>query len=199
MKQRSPWISISDMLSGVVLILLLLFVMATIIPQYSAETEKQEMMNQINQALQTYQEAGQIKVHIDTGMLEFTSVTFDSGSAVLTPNAMNAVKDLSANLKAHMDKHERMEVLIEGHTDPAAINNVMNRGGYFSDNIQLSTLRAANVRAVLLGYLGKEYSGRIGVAGYGETRLKNTVNPLSAENRRIEIRILWNGKSEGGI
>lgn len=199
MKQRSPWISISDMLSGVVLILLLLFVMAAIIPQYSAETEKQEMMNQINQALQTYQEAGQIKVHIDTGMLEFTSVTFDSGSAVLTPNAMNAVKDLSANLKSHMDKHERMEVLIEGHTDPAAINNVMNRGGYFSDNIQLSTLRAANVRAVLLGYLGKEYSGRIGVAGYGETRLKNTVNPLSAENRRIEIRILWNGKSEGGI
>ena len=68
--------------------------------------------------------------------------------------------------------------------------------GYFENNIQLSTLRAANVREALLNDMGKEYSNRIGVAGYGETRLKNKVDPLSAENRRIEIRILWNGKED---
>ena len=165
-------------------------------PQYSTETQKQEMMSQIDKTLQEYQEAGQIKVHIETGMLEFTSVTFDSGSAVLTPAVMNAVRELSASLKSYMDEHERMEVLIEGHTDPAAIRQVINRGGYFSDNIQLSTLRAANVRAALLSFMGNEYAGRIGVAGYGETRLKNTDTPLAPENRRIEIRILWNGSNE---
>ena len=74
--------------------------------------------------------------------------------------------------------------------------SVVNRGGYFENNIQLSTLRAANVREALLNDMGKEYSNRIGVAGYGETRLKNKVDPLSAENRRIEIRILWNGKED---
>lgn len=196
MKQRSPWISISDLLSGVVLILLLLFVMATIVPQYTAEAERQDMMVQINTALQEYQDKGQIKVHIETGMLEFTSVTFDSGSAVLAPNTMKAVEELAKELKTYMDTHNRMEILIEGHTDPAAISQVMNRGGYFSDNIQLSTLRASNVRSALLKRMGDNYAKRIGVAGYGDTRLKNITNPLSSENRRIEIRILWNGSGE---
>ena len=87
-----------------------------------------------------------------------------------------------------------MELLIEGHTDPAMIHTVVNRGGYFADNIQLSTLRAANVRRELLASMGTEYANRIGVAGYGDTRLKNIEQPLSAENRRIEIRILWKGQ-----
>jgi chemotaxis protein MotB len=128
--------------------------------------------------------------------LEFTSVTFESGSALLAPATKSAVRDLAAKLKRYMDENNRMEILIEGHTDPAAIKQVINRGGYFSDNIQLSTLRAANVRAELLTHLGTEYAKRIGVAGYGETRLRNTQYPLSPENRRIEIRILWNGQKE---
>lgn len=193
MRQRSPWISISDLLSGVVLILLLMFVMAAIIPQYTAEAERQDMMMQIDEALKEYQDRGQIKVHVETGMLEFTSMTFESGSALLAADTMRAVGELAKELKTYMDTHERMEVLIEGHTDPAAISQLMNRGGYFSDNIQLSTLRAANVRSALLSHMGNEYAKRIGVAGYGETRLKNAENPLSSENRRIEIRILWNG------
>lgn len=197
MKQRSPWISISDLLSGVVLILLLLFVMATMMPSYSEEAKKHQMMEQIEAALKYYEDKGQIKIHIDTGILEFTSVTFASGSALLTNDAMKAVSELSKELKNYMDANESMEILIEGHTDPAAIRQVMNKGGYFSDNIGLSTLRAANVRAAILKDLGSGYSARIGVAGYGETRLKNTKNPLAPENRRIEIRILWNGKKEG--
>ncbi|MDY6349711.1 MAG: OmpA family protein [Selenomonas sp.] len=199
MRQRNPWVSISDLLSSVVLILLLLFVMASIVPRYTQEAQRRDMMDQIEQALQEYEENGQIKVHPDTGMLEFTSVTFNSGSAEVTPQTMQVVADLSEKLKSYMDENANMEILIEGHTDPAAISQVINKGGYFSDNIQLSTLRAANVRSALLKYLGNGYARRIGVAGYGETRLKNNEDPLAAENRRIEIRILWNGNKEGGI
>lgn len=196
MRQRSPWISISDLLSGVVLILLLMFVMAAIVPQYTAEAERQDMMMQIDETMKEYQDKGQIKVHVETGMLEFTSMTFDSGSALLATDTTRAVGELAKKLKSYMDEHERMEVLIEGHTDPAAVSKLMNRGGYFSDNIQLSTLRAANVRSALLSHMGNKYAKRIGVAGYGETRLKNAANPLSSENRRIEVRILWNGNNE---
>ena len=199
MRQRNPWVSISDLLSSVVLILRLLFVRASIVPRYTEEARRRDRRDQIEQALQEYEESGQIKVHPDTGMLEFTSVTFNSGSAEVTPQTMKVVADLSEKLKAYMDQNSNMEILIEGHTDPAAIHQVMNKGGYFSDNIQLSTLRAANVRTALLKYLGSDYARRIGVAGYGETRLKNSENPLAAENRRIEIRILWNGNKEGGI
>ena len=196
MRRNNPWISISDLLSSVVLILLLMFVLAAVLPQYSQEAQKREMMSKIGAALQEYQERGQVQVHLDTGMLEFTSVTFSSGSAELSGAALAAIKDFSAQLKNYMLENPKMEVLIEGHTDPAAVSKVINKGGYFENNVQLSTLRAANVRSALLSNIGLEYAQRIGVAGYGETRLKNTDNPLSAENRRIEIRILWNGQDE---
>ena len=173
-----------------------MFVLAAVLPQYSQDAQKREMMNRIEEALKAYQESGQVQINLETGILEFTSVTFPSGSAVLSAGATAAIKDFSSQLKNYMTENPRMEVLIEGHTDPQAVSAVRNEGGYFENNVQLSTLRAANVRAALLNNIGQEYANRIGVAGYGETRLKNTENPLSPENRRIEIRILWNGKEE---
>lgn len=196
MKKRNPWVSISDLLSSVVLVLLLLFVMASIIPKYTQEAQRHQMMNQIEQTLKDYQEKGQVRVNTDTGILEFTSLTFSSGSAVLNPETTNIIQQLASKLKPYMDENSMIEILIEGHTDPAVVSAVRNEGGYFSNNIQLSTLRAANVRESLLKFMGSQYAGRVGVAGYGETRLKNTETPLSAENRRIELRILWNGKKE---
>lgn len=199
-KKKNPWISIADLFSSVVLVLLLLFILASIVPKFTQEAQRREMMHQISETLADYERQGQVKVHEETGMLELTSATFDSGSAELTGGTQRIVRDLSATLKSYMNKHDRMEILIEGHTDPAAIETVVNRGGYFADNIQLSTLRAANVRREMIASMGNDGADRIGVAGYGATRLKNTKDPLSAENRRIEIRILWNGQEshEGG-
>ena len=194
MKKNNPWISISDLLSSVVLILLLMFILASVLPQYTQEAQRREMMGNFEEALKEYAERGQVQIHVDTGMLEFTSVTFASASAELTPAAVAALKDFSSHLKIYMDENPKMEVLVEGHTDPSPVAQVLKKGGYFENNIQLSTLRAANVREALLKNIGKEYANRIGAAGYGETRLKNISNPLSEENRRIEIRILWNGQ-----
>lgn len=192
--KRNPWISIADLLSSVVLVLLLLFIMASIAPKYTQEHQRRSMMENINTALTDYENKGQLKVHIDTGILEFTSVTFPSGSAKLGNDTDILVKEIAVRLTQYMTKNPTMEILIEGHTDPAVVGSVRNVGGYYENNIQLSTLRAANVRNSLLKYMGKDYANRIGVAGYGATRLKNTKDPLSAENRRIEIRILWNDK-----
>ena len=194
MRKKNTWVSISDLLSSVVLILLLMFILASVLPQYSQEAQKYEMMTQIEEALKTYEEAGQVRVHIETGMLEFTAVTFPSGSAELSPAIVAVVNEFALQLKNYMTENPKMEVLIEGHTDPSAVSSLRNKGGYFDNNLQLSTLRAANVREALLKIIGNEYATRIGVAGYGETRLKNTENPFSEENRRIEIRILWNGQ-----
>lgn len=198
MRKGNPWISISDLLSSVVLVLLLLFIMASIIPKYNQENQRRMMMTQIDQTLKEYQDSGQVRVNTDTGILEFTAVTFDSGSAILNPVTVNILQQLAAKLKDYMDQNTMMELLIEGHTDPSpvTVSRLIDRGGYFTSNIQLSTLRAANVRETLLKFMGKEYAGRIGAAGYGETRLKNVENPMAPENRRIELRIVWNGKSE---
>jgi len=194
--KRNPWISIADLLSSVVLVVLLLFVMAAIAPKYSAEMQRNRIMNQFNTDLNDYESRGQLRVYVDKSMLEFTSVTFDQGSALLNKNTNALVKDLSGKLNQYMKEHPKMEILIEGHTDPATVKSVSNVGGYYANNIQLSSLRAANVRSALLKYMDKGMENRIGVAGYGETRLKDKKNRFSAENRRIEIRILWDGNKE---
>lgn len=194
--KRNPWISIADLLSSVVLVVLLLFVMAAIAPKYSAEMTRQRVMSRFNTNLADYESAGQLRIYVDKSILEFTSVTFDQGSAILNENTTSLVKDLSKNLKKIMEENPKLEVLIEGHTDPMPVTQVMNVGGYYENNIQLSSLRAANVRESLLNVMGKDYAKRIGVAGYGDTRLKNTKDKYSAENRRVEIRILWDGKEE---
>ena len=194
--KTNPWVSIADLLSSVVLILLLLYVMASIVPKFTQEAKQNDMMKQLQDALTEYEDKGQLQVHIDTGTLEFTSITFESGSAEVTGDTKKLITDLAQKVKLYMDTQEKMEILVEGHTDPAVIHDVLNRGGYFADNVQLSTLRAANVRKEMLANMGTQYAQRIGVSGYGDTRLKNKDNPLSAENRRIEIRILWNGQDK---
>ena len=194
--KRNPWISIADLLSSVVLVVLLLFVMAAIAPKYSAEMTRQRVMSRFNTNLADYESAGQLRIYVDKSILEFTSVTFDQGSAILNESTTSLVKDLSKNLKKIMEENPKLEVLIEGHTDPMPVTQVMNVGGYYENNIQLSSLRAANVRESLLNAMGNGYAKRIGVAGYGDTRLKNTKDKYSSENRRVEIRILWDGKEE---
>ena len=100
MKQQSnPWISISDLLSSVVLILLLLFIMASIVPKFSMDSQRLEMMNQINLALKEYEKEGLVKVHRESGVLEFTSVTFDQGSAQLNSNTEHLVEEMSKKLR----------------------------------------------------------------------------------------------------
>ena len=191
MRRNDLWISISDLLSSVVLVVLLVFLLTISLPQ---ETQKLEMMNKINAALQEYQERGQIKVHLETGTFEFTSVNFNSGSAQLPGTSLAAIKDFSEQLKIYMSENPKMELLIEGHTALEPVSPVITKDDYFGNNIQLSTLRAANFRSALLDNIGQEYAQRVSIAGYGETRLKNTEKPSSEENRRIEVRIILDGQ-----
>ena len=131
MKQQSnPWISISDLLSSVVLILLLLFIMASIVPKFSMDSQRLEMMNQINLALKEYEKEGLVKVHRESGVLEFTSVTFDQGSAQLNSNTEHLVEEMSKKLQVYLKEKPNLEILIEGHTDPSAVHNVVNIGRY---------------------------------------------------------------------
>jgi chemotaxis protein MotB len=84
-------------------------------------------------------------------------------------------------------------LLIEGHTDSEPVSSARR----FRDNLELSGMRAAEVLRMLLQCepglheLKNERSMELlSVSGYGETRLVDEDEPLSEQNRRIDLRFL---------
>ena len=106
---------------------------------------------------------------------------FDSGSASIRPNSLDAISRLAAVLK------ERPENLrIEGHTDNIPIHTAQ-----FSSNWELSTSRATGLIQLLITQYGLQPS-HLSAAGYGEFHPvgKNDTPAGRAQNRRLDVVIL---------
>ena len=105
---------------------------------------------------------------------------FATGSADLSPTAMQAVERLAGSLR-----NLRNSVLIEGHTDDVPIHTVR-----FASNWELSTARATAVVQWLIERGGVEAS-RLSAAGYGEfhPRVPNESAQARARNRRVDVVI----------
>ncbi len=101
---------------------------------------------------------------------------FVRGAAEMTAAARSAISIIGAELRGL-----RSPVAVEGHTDA-----VKYSAGARYTNWELSADRA-NAARRLLEETGVD-GGRINeVRGYADTRLRNTLNPLANENRRISI------------
>ncbi len=109
-----------------------------------------------------------------------SSVTFDSGEAMLTEKALAPLEKVAAILVKMPNV-----IRVEGHTDDVPI-----RGGRFPSNWHLSAARAQSVVRLLMerGVDPK----RLQVVGYGEVkpRQPNDTEAGRAANRRIEIKLL---------
>jgi outer membrane protein OmpA-like peptidoglycan-associated protein len=102
-------------------------------------------------------------------------ILFDYDSAELTPKAAPALAALGTALSRQDLKGSVF--LINGHTDAAG------RADY---NQALSQGRANAVRRMLIEQ-HKLTPDTLIATGFGAEQLKNTTNPLSAENRRVQI------------
>lgn len=105
------------------------------------------------------------------------SINFDYNSAHLTAGAKSDLDRLVAVLNHGVNATSRF--LVVGHTDAAGSDEY---------NTDLSTQRAAAV-ASYLGNRGVERS-RVNSIGRGESELLDPANPVSAANRRVEIKNL---------
>lgn len=122
-------------------------------------------------------------------MISFNNdVFFDSGQDVLKEEMKSGLKEI-ATLLNKIDN----SIIIEGHTDNVPINN----DNKYTSNWQLSAARAANVAQYLVEK-EKVDGSRISAIGYGEYRpiAKNDTNKGRRKNRRVDIIILYNSRSE---
>lgn len=120
----------------------------------------------------------------DRGLvLTMGDVLFDTGKANLKANAMRNMDKLAEFLK----KYPKRNIMVEGHTD--------SRGSE-SMNLTLSQNRADSVRSALVS---RGVDGtRITAKGYGKSMpiADNSVESGRSQNRRVEIIVLKEGKTE---
>jgi chemotaxis protein MotB len=106
---------------------------------------------------------------------------FDSGSATIRPDSMDAISRLAGVLKQRSE-----DLRIEGHTDNVPIHTAR-----FASNWELSTARATELIQLLITKYGLPPS-RLSAAGYGAFHpLASNDSPAGrAQNRRLDVVIL---------
>ena len=190
------WIGISDLLSGFVVVMILLFVASVALraEQVKSAVEQQaqartDAMQGLRAELASF--ADTVTVAVDDPRVEFMDSSFASGSACLDAQAEAAIDVLAPRVRAMLDQDPSLTVYVEGHSDPSTIRRLVNACGYFNDNTQLSTLRAANVRNRLVAGMDATTRARVPVSGWGAEKLRNTTDLYAAENRRVDVRPIW--------
>jgi len=111
-------------------------------------------------------------------------VLFNSGQALVKPEGLNVLKNVSDVLKNVDDK----QIRIEGHTDNVPIGVKIK--DKFPTNWELSTARATNVVRYFIekGGVNRE---NLEAVGYADTRpvASNETDEGRTANRRIEIAL----------
>ena len=127
----------------------------------------------------------------NTGLFRFNSdITFDSGSAVVKPEAKTALTKLAEILSVDSVKDRTMTII--GHTDSDRVRKAdtiarLKQLGKPADNMGLSEARAEAVAVVLRA--GGVDAGRMATLGKGESApIADNATPAGkARNRRVDI------------
>lgn len=114
------------------------------------------------------------KVIVDKPKIDI-AIFFDYNSDVIGPKAIGAVNELGVALLS--EKLKGSTIMLNGHTDAAGSPNY---------NLDLSHRRAQSVRRYLIQTF-RIPEDKLLVAGFGFERLKVPDQPLSGENRRVEV------------
>ena len=127
----------------------------------------------------------------EKGLFRFNSdITFDSGSAVVKPEAKAALTKLAEILSVDSVKDRMMTIV--GHTDSDRVRKAdtiarLKQLGKSQDNMGLSEARAEAVSVVLR--TGGVDAGRVATLGKGDTApIADNNSPAGkAKNRRVDI------------
>ena len=115
------------------------------------------------------------KALAETGRADIYSIYFSFNSDEIRPESEPTLREIADVLK----RHPEWKLSIEGHTDSIATD---------AYNLDLSRRRAAAVKAALATRHAIT-AGRLGTAGHGESRPKDSNDTLEgrARNRRVEL------------
>lgn len=207
MKEKaSEWVSISDLMAGVMAVVMLLLVMSVLQKTYAELKHQQElaqggaaqqqrieqMLNDLHQSVQE-QGAGNLMVFDATeGKITLKDNIFEKGSACITPVAARVFKNIDTKIADFLEHNPKATIYIEGHTDSAPVGSPVTDYQRFcavyDDNFILSAARAREARKLLAAELNTEQAKRVIVAGFGDSHLIAGLDAHDARHRRVEIQ-----------
>jgi len=206
MKEKpSEWIAISDLMAGVMAVVMLLLVVAVLQKGASelrlqeelkrASGNKEDPVAKVTVALQNILNKQGVKdlmvLDPQTNRLILLDGVFERGSACLAPTTRNATGMLQETFAHFLLSNPKAKIFVEGYTDNLPVKHPVTDFKRFctvyDDNFTLSAARAREARRALIGTLDPSAAQRIVVAGYGESRPLPGLNPADSQNRRVEV------------
>ena len=181
----SEWIAISDLMAGVMAVVMLLLVVSVLQKSMSERRYQEELaktkgsMNdpivKVTQALsEMLSKPGATELMAldqKTNRLTLRDGVFTRGSACLTSEARAAVEAVQGQLAQFLRSSPKARILVEGYTDNLPVKQPVTDYQRFctvyDDNFTLSAARAREARRALVGTLDDQALKRIVVAGYG--------------------------------
>ena len=208
MKEKpSEWIAISDLMAGVMAVMMLLLVLAIMQKgaselKYKLELEQSKVQRvdplkdislKIKKILNTGNANELIEMDLAHSRLTLRDSVFQKGSACLTEEAKIAVQSVQQQLESFLKEHERSKILVEGYTDNLPVNHPVTDFRRFctvyDDNYTLSAARAREARKAIVGTMDEATARRIIVAGFGDSSPLPGIDPADARNRRVEVQL----------
>lgn len=198
-KKPSEWVSIADLMSGVMAVVMLLLVISVLQNTYAKMSgqaaQKQKiatMLNEVKQALAHQGADNLIEFNIAQNKITLKDNVFARGSACITPQATQAFVSIQDKIAMLLQESEYTGILVEGHTDNLPVGAPVTHYHQFctvyDDNFTLSAARAREARKLLIGKLDDKTSKRVVVAGYGDSQPLPNISPADAKNRRVEVK-----------
>lgn len=207
----SEWIAISDLMAGVMAVVMLLLVMSVLQKSYAELKHKQEMerlaqikdprqqkLNKLLDALSASlaESSGKDMVLMDPSARKITlrDGVFNRGSACLSLASQPALASLRLKLTTFLQDFPEGQIYVEGHTDDRPVTRpVTDFAAYctvYDDNYTLSAARAREARKLLASDLQESDTKRIVVAGFGNSQPLAGIPPSDSRQRRVEIRLV---------
>lgn len=201
----SEWIAISDLMAGVMAVVMLLLVVAVLQKSVSelryqdelakAKFNKDDPVEKITRSLsEMLSKRGTNELMVfdpRTNRLTLRDSVFERGSACLTREARAAVETVQEQLALFLNS-PGTRILVEGYTDNVPVKHpVIDYQRFctvYDDNFTLSAARAREARRALIGTLDATTAQRIVVAGYGDSRPLKGLDPADSKNRRVEVQ-----------
>jgi hypothetical protein len=218
--RHNPWISIADLFSSFSAVLLLMFIVVVTINAARARSARQRLrrdagiadaqasvegglgevnperahdrfMERLRDSLQT--DSDLVRVDVARRLIIVRAGSFAEREACLRVQANQAFRRIAGTICDELLAEGRLEIHIEGHADPRAFPSQHagdTRCGAFSNNTELSSARASQVREVIADTCrarcpppgtGERAVGRVGVGGASFCDGAESARPISPE------------------